>query len=540
MGQSNAAIVSKTDSEEPLQILIVHPDAMRRRAVAQCLEGAETAIVSYESEGIEDTRVVLGTAQPDCVLAARKLADGNAFDLIEEWRNVPFIVLTSNTDDSEVMRRGAQDHLVETDLDSRVLERSIRYAIERKLHGRAMDNLAHQDRLASLGQLAASVAHEINNPLSYIAANLETLQAQVKATRTLLQAFEDDRKSDDTRRLLEENPLPLSQEEAEALLQESLTGCGRIVSIVKQLGAFSRKSDEDEKPRQMCLSDMVSWACMLTQRRIEERGRLVERLEDKSQFVGRPGRLAQVATNLLMNAAQALPRDAEGNTVWVTTHSEGGASYLIVEDTGPGFTWSVRRRALNPFFTTKPRGEGTGLGLSITNDIVQAHGGSLSLENRPSGGARVVIRIPHDTPFDERQSLPPTVVADDADDAPLRMLLIDDDRALRRAYRRWLRPHEVVAEDAADALERLLVERDHAFDLILCDFTMPDVDGLEIHRRLSARAPELLASFRFLTGGAVTEEARDALESSGVERLTKPASKAEIIAAAHAARKRSR
>jgi len=483
-------------------------------------------MLAYECEGLLETREVLETAQPHCVLIAQDLPDGSAFELIEEWRNLSFIVLTEERDGSEAMRRGAQDHLLETALDPELVARSIRYAIERTLHGRAMDNLAHQDRLASLGQLAASVAHEINNPLSYIAANIETLQRQLDAVRERLEASDAEGVG----------ALPLSPRETDALLEECTTGCERIVSIVKQLGSFARKSEDDEKPRKVCLSDVVSWACVLTQRRIEQRGELVQRLDDDSIFVGRRGRLAQVATNLLMNAAQALPKDGRDHKVWVSTESDDEASSLIVEDTGPGFSWSVRRRAFNPFYTTKPQGEGTGLGLSIANDIVRHHGGTLTLDNRPGGGARVVARIPHETPFVLRESLPPTRVEETES---FRILFIDDEVALRRAYRRWLEPHEVVAEGGSEALERLLEQGDRAFDLVLCDFTMPDIDGLSLYQRLADEAPELLPRFVILTGGVVTAEARNALEESSIETLTKPASKETILEVARARRELS-
>jgi len=490
----------------------------------------------YECEGPSDTHEVLRTARPTCVLIAAGPADTELFALIDAWRNVPFIALTqTDSGGQEAMRHGAEDHLDESALDTRILERSIRYAVERKLHGRAMETLAHQDRLASLGRLSATVAHEINNPLSFIAANLDTLQTYVLATGELLQTLDADPVARDVvERFVGQSPLPLAADEAKALIQQSADGCQRIVSIVRQLRSFARKSDEDERPRETCLSDVVGWACALTERQVAQRGTLIKRLTDERVFLGRPGRLAQVATNLLLNAAQALPSNQpHANSVWVSTESDGEASYLIVEDTGPGFDWATRRRALDPFFTTKPQGEGTGLGLSIVHDIVQSHGGSLTLDNRASGGARVVVRIPHATPFAPLPSVPPPT---SEQDPALRILLIDDEVALRRAYQRWLRPHEVVAESASEALRRLLEQSDRNFDLVLCDLSMPDISGIEVQQRLLDGAPELMGRFVFLTGGALSEELSDALASTSARVLNKPATKDEILAVARQVR----
>jgi len=122
--------------------------------------------------------------------------------------------------------------------------------------------------------------------------------------------------------------------------------------------------------------------------------------------------------------------------------------------------------------------------------------------------------------------------------ARFRILLIDDEEPIRRAYRRWLRPHELVAEGATEALKRLLEEGDRAFDLILCDLTMPDIGGLELRERLARSAPELVGRLVFLTGGVTNEESRRILDQVSVPILSKPVTKEQVLAAARDARER--
>ena len=526
-------------SGDEWQVLLVDDDSVDRQAVRRAVRSTATPIVLYEAETLLEAREVLSTAMPDCVLVDMQLPDGEGLELVGAWPNVPFIVLTGY-DDLAVTRRalqsGAQDYLIKGQFDAERIERSIRYAVERKLHEATRQSLAHQDRLASLGRLAASVAHEINNPTAFVAANLIVLREHAERTKVfhhrltvLAQEYPP------LAEVLAQYAPELGPDDLEALVRESVMGVERIVNIVRQLGSFARRPDEDEPLQDVSLTEVASWACMLIQNRIRNRATLIKELDTTLQkFVGRPGRLAQVATNLVVNAAQALPDGLpDKNMIWVRTRDEGGFVSLTVEDTGSGFSAKVKRRAFEPFFTTKPQGEGTGLGLAIASDIVRAHGGEIVLEDRVGGGARVTVRIPKVTTLTLPKKRLPSE-APESEAKPLRILLVDDEAPIRRAYRRMLKPHEVVAEEAGAALERLIEDGDTRFDLILCDLMMPGIDGMSFYEHVVDVRPELADRIVFCTGGAFEDRMRDFLESVPNRVLEKPASKDSIIETARA------
>lgn len=492
-----------------------------------------------EAETLEDARAFLAEQTPDCVVVDMHLPDGEGLELLAEYPRLPFIVLTGHDDQTTARRAlnsGAQDYLVKGNLSPELVERAIRYALERKAHHLTRESLAHQDRLASLGSLAASVAHEINNPIAFVAANLGAFRDQNSAYAALLVKLAALAESHaELRALLDEAELPADPGEAERMLRESASGIERIVSIVRQLGAFARGPEAAEAPQSVSLTEVASWAVMLTRKTIEARATLVTELDPSlPPFVGRPGRLAQVVTNLLVNSSQAMDSADAAHRIWLRTSQTEDHLHLTVEDTGTGFSDKAKERAFEPFYTTKARGEGTGLGLAVARDIVRSHGGSLELGNRPEGGARVTMTLPKDTGI--RLSRPaPGARPSSSPERRFRILLIDDEPAIRRAYARMLRPHEIIWDSAEGALERVTGEKaDTRFDLILCDLMMPGIDGVTFYRILQQQQPALLGRLVFLTGGVYQEAARRFLEQVPNRLLVKPVSKSEILLAAEA------
>lgn len=496
-------------------------------------------LVVHRVDTLLEAGEVLKTARPSCVLVSAQLPDGDGLALIGEWPDMPFIVIGAEGGAPlarKSLEAGAQDYLEAGELAPEILVRAIRYATERKLHEQGLRRIEHEDRLSSLGRLAASVAHDVNNPASFVAANLSVLAGHVDIWESLVAALHARRAEPAIAELLASHELP-PPGETTSLVQESRVGVERVVAIVRQLGSFARAPNEQEPFRPTSLNDVVEWACLLTRSQIQPHGRLELSLApDLPQITARPGRLAQAVTNLLVNAGHALQSsegEGEGVVHVLTEQTEEGVR-LVVEDSGPGFEPSVLRRVFEPFFTTKGQ-EGTGLGLSIANEIVRAHEGSMEVGNRPDGrGARIALALPFMSEEVAREeSMRPPPVADD--DRRLRILVIDDERAIRRAYERMLRPHEVVGEDGADALERLR-GGDRAFDMILCDLMMPEVDGIAVHTAVGEMAAGLLGRFVFTTGGAFTERVQDFLERTPNPVLAKPTSRDQILAVAAAIR----
>lgn len=364
--------------------------------------------------------------------------------------------------------------------------------------------LAHADRLALIGQIAAGVAHEINNPAAYISANLDTLEHELER-------------------------LTLDVKKRSSLLEvvrESQSGVSRITSITRELRAFSRMSQDAIDD--IDLNDVVQAACKMTGNEIRHRARLELRLSPLPPITGHADRLTQVITNLLLNAAQSIREgEASLNRILVETSEAADSLLVTVTDSGSGIAPSHLPHLFEPFFTTKGAGEGTGLGLALCADIVHRHGGEISVDSAKGKGSRFTLRFPKVTGLkrsSELNSRPPQGSPAER----LRLLIIDDEPLLLRAYERMLgRTHDVeVALGGEEGLKVLRARPD--FDLILCDLMMPDCDGPSVYQALSQEAPELLERLHFCSGGAFTQRVTDFLTRVGRPVLEKPLNAARL------------
>lgn len=249
-------------------------------------------------------------------------------------------------------------------------ERARRESLEKR--AMADRQRTQTEKLATVGKLAASVMHEINNPLAFVRSNLEFLRGEVLAQQL----------PEETRRELEE------------VLDETRTGVERIRQIVSDLKGFSRM--DEEEPGECSLADVVTDAARLAGLRLKHVAMLkVEMPEQLPEVYATRRRLAQVILNLLVNAGDALEgARVQGGEVRVTGLVEQGRVVLRVEDNGPGFPPEVLPRLFEAFFTTKEPDKGTGLGLAISRELVERFGGTLRAENRPEGGARLSLELP--------------------------------------------------------------------------------------------------------------------------------------------------
>jgi CheY-like chemotaxis protein len=228
------------------------------------------------------------------------------------------------------------------------------------------------------------------------------------------------------------------------------------------------------------------------------------------------GKLTQVFVNLLSNAGQAIDQGGGSRIVVTTTDTRSGVQ-VSVDDDGPGVPGEIASNIFEPFFTTKGAEHGTGLGLPLCVDIVHQHHGCLELRPKEGRGARFVLVIPFQTGLSTRPPAPAEPPAPSG-----RILVVDDDAALVRAYRRWLgRKHEVVvAGDAERALQ--VLEDDAEFDVVLCDLMMPRCDGVGLHEALCESHPELLERLIFCSGGPTTTRCREFLQRPGIAFFEKP------------------
>jgi PAS domain S-box-containing protein len=378
---------------------------------------------------------------------------------------------------------------------------------------KARDVLAVSERMASIGTLAAGVAHEINNPLAFVLSNLEFSQNNIKAM------------IDEGTEIPHEHRVRLRK--TFESLSDAHFGAGRVRNIVRDLNTFSRGTDELGGP--VDLVEVLETSIRMADNEIKHRARVVRRFDPVPHVSGQGGRLGQVFLNLLLNAAQAIPEgNASGNEVTVVTRTDArGRAVVEVRDTGAGIAPDVLPRILDPFFTTKSVGKGMGLGLSICHGIVASMGGEIEVESTVGAGSTFRVLLPASAP--ERRSGKQIAAAPAV--APGRMLVVDDEPMFGWTMARMIDgSHEVVVETAArSALSR--IASGETFDVVLCDLMMPDMTGIEFFEALTRNGSHLAGRIVFTTGGAFTPAARSFLERVSNVRLAKPFTKRELEAA---------
>ncbi len=366
------------------------------------------------------------------------------------------------------------------------------------------------DRMASLGTLAAGVAHEINNPLAYVIANLSFVNAELAALKKA----------------------PRGLEEVVEAVREAQEGVGRINAIVRDLKTFSREDQGAEKGSSQCGVDLVvalELAAKMAKNEIRHRAQLIQELRPVPKVRGTESRLGQVFLNLLINAAQAIPEgSASHHRISISSRHAPGDGWVTVEisDTGVGISKEDSRRIFDPFFTTKPVGVGTGLGLSICHSLVTGLGGEIEVESEPGHGATFRVRLPvsDEATDDVRGEMGPQPSAPNNVRSlhRARILVVDDEPLVGNSIRRALgREHEVLAvSTGADALR--LFRSGKRFDLILCDVMMPEMTGMDLSAMLTELAPDQAERMVFMTGGAFTDRAKRFLERTPRRTLLKP------------------
>jgi len=365
-------------------------------------------------------------------------------------------------------------------------------------------DLAARERLATIGRLAASVAHEVNNPLTFAMLNLEGV------TRALAAGPVGDEQRP---RLLE-------------MLEHIQTGLDRVSRVVKDMRGFSRV----DPPRATAveIGPVLEYAASVVGAEVRARATLDVDVTNAPRVRGDEARLGQVFVNLLTNAAQSIPEgNAAGNRVEVRVEDRGAWVEIAVRDTGSGIPASVREHLFQPFSSTKAAGVGVGLGLSICHAIVTSLGGTISAEEAVGGGACFRVRLPRadaaDTSSPDFASPSPPVVR------RWRTLVVDDEPLLRSAIAKMLSADcdVVVAEGADDALA--LLGAGERFDAILCDIVMPERTGMDFYEDVERRFPAMVDHVGFITGGVLDSAIHDFLENSGRPRVYKPFSLAELV-----------
>ncbi len=355
---------------------------------------------------------------------------------------------------------------------------------------RQRESIYQREKLAALGSLLAGVSHELNNPLSVVVARAV---------------------------LLEEHGEPATQ----AAAVKIRTAAERCARIVRTFLAMARQQRPERGPVDIrevvdAALDIAAYALRTSGVEVE-----VDCPSDLPRVLADADQLHQVMLNLLINAQQALQDRPLPRRIRVAGRFDVGRRVLAVtvSDNGPGVPSSLRARVFEPFFTTKPTGVGTGVGLAVSLGIVEAHGGTLTVDASPEGGAEFTVSLPAgDVVAAERAAGP----APKASAAKRSILIVDDEPDIRDALAEILggaRGRVVTAASGSEALDRLAEE---SFDAILTDVRMPDRDGRDLYEEIVRRWPGRAERVVFVTGDTLATSLRDFVRSTGRPVIEKP------------------
>jgi len=364
------------------------------------------------------------------------------------------------------------------------------------------EQLLQAEKLAAMGQLLASMAHELNNPLSVVNGHTFLLRKAAK-----------------------DGPLA----ERAAKIGEAAERCTRIVNNF--LGLARRRPPE----RQMVkINEVIEEAVELLsyELRVENVEVILTLATDLPSLWADPHQLHQVVVNLVSNAHHAMRQTPPPRRITLTSRFDSAKERVSLEvaDTGPGIPPEIRSRIFQAFFTTKPPGQGTGLGLSLCQGIIENHGGTIAVESEHGHGA--IFRI--DLPVEPAPQAAAGEVAPPPALPPLRgktILVVDDEPEIVAVLTEMLSTDGQLVETAANGARALDKLRGRSYDLIVTDIKMPELDGLGLWRELERRDSGLLRRIIFVTGDTLGSETKEFLKETGVPCLTKPFVEDEVLAA---------
>jgi two-component system NtrC family sensor kinase len=360
--------------------------------------------------------------------------------------------------------------------------------------------LFQHEKLAAMGTLLASVAHELNNPLAILMMQADLLleerhdEAQAEPVKAITQAAERCMR-------IVRNFLTLARQHAP---ERQSVALNTVVEGAMELLAYGLQVDTIAVDWQLAPDLPLLWAD--------------------------PHQLHQVIVNLVTNAQQALREVPPPRRLTLTTCAEPGHTGVVLEvaDTGPGIPPTLQTQIFEPFFTTKPPGVGTGLGLPLCRGIIEGHGGRISVQSQPGQGTVFRMTLPLQ-PADSAGEAPPRrATSPPVDGAAATILVVDDEPGIARAVAHLLRRDGHTVDTAVDGRQALTKLRAQAYDLLVSDLRMPDLDGPGLYQALQQQHPHRLPRVIFLTGDTLSFEARTFFEHVGVPRLSKPFRAAEV------------
>lgn len=387
--------------------------------------------------------------------------------------------------------------------------------------------MIQMDRMIAMGTLAAGVGHEINNPLSYIIANLQF-------SNSVLEEHVDGGGAHSLEKIDRRETAELEEDldEIRDALAEAEEGARRIHEIVGDLKMLAGPEDDRELEPvsvERCLQSSVN----IVWNEIRNRADFEHDVADLPPVWATESRLSQVFVNLLVNAAQAIPPgNADENKIHVhaeevENEEEENEVVVRIRDTGEGIPPEVLDRIFDPFFTTKEEGEGTGLGLSICRRVVDSLGGTIEADSVPNEHTEFTIRLNAVVEEDLPSSSPKNSQLEIATN--LSVFVIDRDEKIGHTFRRLLDDHHDLDFVTTWGEAKTELSERGEVDVVFCDLMLPNATAVEIYQWMKRQTPGLLTRLVFMTGDSFTERSSRLLDRIPNPCLLKPFSREELM-----------
>jgi PAS domain S-box-containing protein len=355
-------------------------------------------------------------------------------------------------------------------------------------------------RLAVVGEMAAGIAHEINNPLTSVIGFAELL--------------------------MQRPDIPDDMKEELRIIND---GSLRVKEIVRRMLTFARQI----KPARMTanITELIDNTLELRNYVLETANIKVVRdyNTDLPWISVDPGQIQQVFLNLIVNAEYAMKKANGKGTLTIKAERANNHIRVVVTDDGPGIPDEVKDKLFNPFFTTKDPGEGTGLGLPLSQGIIREHGGTLEVESTQGQGTSFIIELPIRLAVDENAVLEPVTEDKTTAVPPARVLVIDDEPAVRSLMQNILTMDGHHVQLCASPQEAMALLNGETYDLVFSDVRMPGMSGMELHQLMIQTQPEMRGKIAFMTGDTSDTVTREYLQTNNVPYITKPFNRKTLI-----------
>ncbi|MBL8807358.1 MAG: PAS-domain containing protein [Rhodospirillales bacterium] len=369
---------------------------------------------------------------------------------------------------------------------------------------RQRDALFRSEKMAAMGSLLAGVAHELNNPLAIVVGQAALLRETAREEKVLVRADK---------------------------IAQAADRCARIV---KTFLAMARQRPTERTA--VHIVEIVRGTLDLLAYALRADGIAVDFSppDDIPPVWGNADQLAQVVSNLVVNAQQAVRERVDERRIGIrigTDPDDARRIMLRISDNGPGIPDDIKTRVFEPFFTTKPAGTGTGIGLSVCRGIVEAHDGTIAIDDATGGGAVFEIGLPVADPSDTRQQANGNGMREGLPSG-ISALVVDDEPDILQTLAEILGDAGAQVVKAGSGGEALAAMAAEDFDIVLCDMRMPDIDGPGLYRTAVAQLPYYADRFLFVTGDVLSSEVAQFLKQTGAPHIEKPFQRGEIIRAA--------